>query len=326
VSFHGCNFSPCSAIEEREEFMPSPELQMVIDLLRATPPVPRDAAWVEQRAALENLTTLVPPPAAVRCTPVDADGVPGEWVAADGVREDRAVLYLHGGGYCIGSITTHRQLAADVSRAAGARVLLIDYRLAPEHPFPAALEDATRAYRYLLGAGVRPAHSAIAGDSAGGGLTAATLLALRDAGDPLPAAGVCLSPWFDLTQSGPSMQSKAAVDPMVQRASLERMATAYVDGADPRTPLASPLFAELAGLPPLLVHVGTAETLLDDSTRFAAQARAAGVDVSLDVWDDMVHVWHAFAFSFPRDGRRSSASASSCASVGSELERACEHR
>jgi acetyl esterase/lipase len=156
--------------------MPSAELQMVIDMLRGAPPVPREGAWAEQRAALERLTTIVPPPADVRYTPVDAGGVPAEWVAPAGVSTDRAVLYLHGGGYCIGSIQTHRQLAADIARAAGARVLLIDYRLGPEHPFPAAVEDATRAYRYLLGSGVRPGQSAIAGDSAGGGLTVATLI------------------------------------------------------------------------------------------------------------------------------------------------------
>ena len=230
---------------------------------------------------------------------MSANGVAAEWVAAAEARADRAVLYLHGGGYCIGSVNTHRQLACDLSRATGARLLLIDYRLAPEHPFPAALDDATRAYRYLIESGVRPAQSAIAGDSAGGGLTVATLLALRDADGPLPAAGVCLSPWLDLTMGGASMRTKAAVDPMVQRENLQRMAEAYLGGADPRSPLASPLFADLRGLPPLLVHVGSAETLLDDSTGFAERARAAGVDVSIDVWDDMVHVWHAFAFVLP---------------------------
>jgi acetyl esterase/lipase len=278
--------------------MPSTELQTVIDLLRGTPML-RDGSFAEQRAAMEGLTALMALPDDVRCTPVDAGGVPAEWVAASGARQDRAVLYLHGGGYCIGSIATHRQLAADVSRAAGARVLLIAYGLAPERPFPAAVEDATRAYRYLLGSGAMPAGSAIAGDSAGGGLTVATLLALRDAGAALPAAGVCLSPWLDLTQSGASMRSKAAVDPIVQRDQLQRMADAYLGGAAATTALASPLFADLAGLPPLLVQVGTAETLLDDATRFADRARAAGVAVDLDVWDDMVHVWHAFAFVLP---------------------------
>jgi len=282
--------------------MASPELQTVVDMLRSMPPVPREADWLAQRAALENLTTMAPPPADTVFTPTDAGGVPAEWVAAEGAHSDRAVLYLHGGGYCIGSIRTHRQLAADISRAAAARLLLIEYRLAPEHPFPAGLDDAVAAYRYLLGSNLRPAQLAIAGDSAGGGLTAATLLALREQGVPLPTAGVCLSPWFDLTLSGESMESKDGVDPMVHREPLGRMARAYLGGADARTPLASPLFADLAGLPPLLIHVGTAETLLDDSTRFAERARAAGVDVTLDVWDDMIHVWHAFAMLLP-EGR-----------------------
>ena len=271
--------------------MPSPELQMVIDLLRGNPPVPRTAAFAEQRAALDNLTGVMPPAADVRSTPVDAGGVAAEWIAAAGARDDRGVLYLHGGGYCIGSIKTHRQLAADVSRAAGARVLLIDYRLAPEHPFPAAVDDATRAYRYLLGCGVRPERSAVAGDSAGGGLTVATLLALRDAGAALPAAGVCLSPWFDLTLSGASMESKASVDPIVQRDPLQRMATAYLGGADAKTPLASPLFADLAGLPPALIQVGSAETLLSDAVRLAERAGEADSPVTLEIWPHMIHAW-----------------------------------
>ena len=295
--------------------MPSPELQMVIDLLHGVTAAP-DGSIAEQRAAMENLTTSMALPADVRCTPVDADGVPAEWITAAGARDDHAVLYLHGGGYCIGSIATHRQLASDVSRAAGARVLLIAYGLAPERPFPAAVEDAARAYRYLLASGVKPSRASIAGDSAGGGLTAAALLALRDAGTELPAAGVCLSPWFDLTLSGASMQSKASVDPIVQRDRLQRMADAYLGTRPATTPLASPLYADLAGLPPLLVQVGTAETLLDDATRFAERARAAGVAVDLDVWDDMVHVWQAFAFVLP-EGRQA------LERVGAFLRRQC---
>ncbi len=278
--------------------MASAELQMVLDLLRAQP-IPRDRGWVEQRAGLEQMTSLMPPPADVTCTPVIIAGRPAEWVAAPGVRQDQTLLYLHGGGYCIGSINTHRQLAADLSRAAGLRVLVLEYRLGPEHPFPAAVEDATAAYRALLADGADPRRLAIAGDSAGGGLTAATLLALRDADTPLPAAAVLVSPWLDLTQSGESMTSKAGVDPMVQRETLQPMADAYLAGADARAPLASPLFADLRHLPPLLVHVGTAETLLDDATRFADRARAAGVDVHLETFADMVHVFHAFAFILP---------------------------
>lgn len=278
--------------------MASAELQMVLDLLRAQP-IPREQSFAEQRAALESLTGMAPRPGDVTFAPVEAGDRPAEWVAAPGARYDRALLYLHGGGYCVGSINTHRHLAADLSRAAGLRVLLLDYRLAPEHPFPAAVDDAVAAYRFLLEAGLDRRHLAIAGDSAGGGLTAATLLALRDGDLPLPAAAALLSPWLDLTQSGESMEGRAAADPMVQRAALQRMADAYLNGADAEAPLASPLFADLRHLPPLLIHVGTAETLLDDSRRFAERATAAGVDVKLEVWDDMVHVWHAFAFILP---------------------------
>jgi acetyl esterase/lipase len=273
--------------------MASAELQMVIDLLRAQP-IPRDATFADQRAAMESLTQMAPPPADATCTPCEVGGRPAEWVDAAGARDDRVLLYLHGGGYCIGSINTHRTLAADLSRAAGVRVLVIDYRLAPEHPFPAAVEDAVAAYRFLLDAGCDRRRLAIAGDSAGGGLTAATLLALRDRDLPLPAAAALLSPWLDLSQSGESMTTCAALDPMVQRDPLQRMADAYLAGADPATPLASPLFADLRHLPPLLIHVGTAETLLDDARRFAARATAAGVEATLEVWDDMIHVWHAF--------------------------------
>src|SRR5262245_28060700 len=222
--------------------MASAELQIVIDMLRNSPPVPRDLGFVEQRASMEQMVSALSTLADVQLAPETGAGRPAEWVRATGAGDDRTVLYLHGGGYCIGSIATHRQLATDLSRAAAARVLLLDYRLAPEHPFPAAVDDAVAAYRFLLAGGARPATLAIAGDSAGGGLTVATLLALRDAKLPLPAAGVCLSPWLDLSLSGASMEGRAAVDPMVQREPLQRMATAYLGGADARTALASPLF------------------------------------------------------------------------------------
>jgi acetyl esterase/lipase len=273
--------------------MASAELQMVIDLLRAQP-IPRDATFVDQRAAMETLTEMAPRPEDVTFTPVDAGGPPAEWVMAAGASDDRALLYLHGGGYCIGSIASHRHLAADLSRAAGMRVLLVDYRLAPEHPFPAAVEDAVAAYEWLLGRGIAPGRIAVAGDSAGGGLTVATLLALRDRGRPLPAAGVCISPWADMTCSGASYVARAQADPMVKRESLVEMAKAYLAGADEKTPLASPLHADLRGLSPLLIQVGRDEVLLDDSTQLAAQAKDAGVDATLEVWDDMIHVWHWF--------------------------------
>jgi phosphinothricin tripeptide acetyl hydrolase len=204
------------------------------------------------------------------------------------------VLYLHGGGYVIGSPPSHRHLAAAIAGAAAANALLLDYRLAPEHPYPAAVEDATAAYRWLLARGIAPGSVVIAGDSAGGGLTVATLLALREARVPLPAAGVCISPWVDLTCSGGSYVTKAAADPIVGRAGVEQMARAYLGSTAPREPLASPLFADLRGLPPLLIHVGSEEVLLDDSVQLAERARAAGVDTTLEVYERMIHVWHWF--------------------------------
>jgi phosphinothricin tripeptide acetyl hydrolase len=173
-------------------------------------------------------------------------------------------------------------------------VLLPDYRLAPEHPFPAAVEDAVSAYRWLMAQRIAPARIVIAGDSAGGGLAVATLLALRDTGVSLPAAGVCISPWVDLTGSGQSYATRADVDPIVTRDGIDRMALAYLAGKDAKAPLASPLFADLHGLPPLLVQVGDAEVLLDDAVQLAARAKAAGVDATLDIWDEMIHVWHWF--------------------------------
>ena len=241
----------------------------------------------------------MPLPSDVATEAVRANGVPAEWVWVPTAAADRVVLYVHGGAYVIGSINTHRDLAGRISRASGARVLNVDYRLAPEHPHPAAVEDATAAYRWLVANGRAPARLAIAGDSAGGGLTIATLVALRDAGDPLPAAGVCLSPWVDLEGIGESMSSRAHLDPMVQKDHLLRMAKLYLGDLHPRTPLAAPLYADLSGLPPLLIQVGTAETLLDDATRIAERAKKAGVDVTLDVWEDMIHVFQAFAAMLP---------------------------
>jgi len=279
--------------------MPSDELQFVVQMLRSEPPLSADATVDELRAGMERMTSQAPLADDVAYEAVNAGGVPAEWALASNARDDRVVLYLHGGGYVIGSVRTHRSITGNISRAAAARVLSVDYRLAPEHPHPAAVEDAVAAYRHLLDQSIDPGRIAIAGDSAGGGLTAATLIALRDAGEPTPACGVLISPWLDLTQSGESMVSKSALDPMVQSASLQKMADAYAATSGPRAATVSPLFADLDRLPPLLVQVGTAETLLDDSTRFTERARAAGVDVELEVWDDMIHVWHAFAIILP---------------------------
>jgi len=256
---------------------------------------PTDTMTVaERRAQYERAEKFFPTPPDVKVEQVSAPTVPAEWLTPPGARDDAAVLYLHGGGYVIGSARSHRHLAAAIGVAAKSRVLLPDYRLAPEHPFPAAVDDAVAAYRWLLDRKVAPARIVIAGDSAGGGLTVATLLALRDAGVPLPAAGVCISPWVDLTGSGASYRTRAEVDPIVKRAGIDGMATAYLAGKDAKTPLASPLFADLRGLPPLLVQVGDDEVLLDDAVQLAERARKAGVDVTLEAADKMVHVWHWF--------------------------------
>ncbi len=248
----------------------------------------------KRRAQYERAEKVFPTPPEVKVEHVTAGNTPAEWLRPPSAEAGRVVLYLHGGGYVIGSPRSHRHLAAAIAAAAGASALLLDYRLAPEHPFPAAVDDARAAYRWLLDQGIAPARIVIAGDSAGGGLTVATLLALREARLPLPAAGVCISPWVDLTCSGASYQSKAAVDPIVRQAGVAEMARAYLGSTDPRSPLASPLFADLRGLPPLLIHVGGDEVLLDDAVALAERAKAAGVDATLEEYDRMVHVWHWF--------------------------------
>ncbi len=248
----------------------------------------------EWRVAYDKLGSLVPMHVGVPVQP--ADVVRGEWIGAG---SGPVVLYLHGGGYCIGSPASHRPMLTHLADATGGRILTVDYRLAPEHPYPAALDDAVAAYRHVT-AEHDPSRVVVAGDSAGGGLTVATLLALRDGGDPMPAAGICLSPWADLTQSGGTIASKAADDPMVRAEDLDRWAAAYAGAAyagatDPGIPGISPLFADLAGLPPIHIEVGTAEVLLDDARRLAARARASGVEVTTFEGEELVHVWHFFA-------------------------------
>ena len=274
--------------------MSQQQLQTLIQMLKAQPLNPEQS--IEQtRAGFEQMAAMMPVEADVKCEPVNAGGVKSEWVTAPGADAGRAILYLHGGGYVIGSINTHRSLAGRLSRAAKARVLVIDYRLAPEHPHPAAVDDAVAAYRWMLAQGLKPERIAVSGDSAGGGLTVATLVAIRDAKLPLPAAGAPISPWVDMEGVGDSMTSKAAADPIVQKAGLLNMAKAYLAGKDARTPLAAPLYADLSGLPPLLIQVGTAETLLDDASRLAERAKKAGVKVTYEPWENMIHVWHLFA-------------------------------
>ena len=230
----------------------------------------------------------------MRFETVSAGGVRAEWFRAPESDATRILLYLHGGGYCACSVDSHRDLISRFCIAAGATGLAVDYRLAPEHPFPAQLEDALASYRWLLARGVDPGRIVVAGESAGGGLTLSSLLSLRDAGEPLPAAAVAISPWVDLDCAAPSIRANARYDYVCGEA-LDVFARYFVGGGDPRHPLAAPLHADLRGLPPLLVQAGGAEALLDDARRIAARAREAGVDVTLEIEDDMIHVFHMFA-------------------------------
>jgi monoterpene epsilon-lactone hydrolase len=274
--------------------MASEELQVVLELLRGIDL--DDMTVTERRAATASVAQA---PAGTHLAAADAGGVPAEWVTAAGVADGRVIMYLHGGAYQLGSPATLRHLVALLSAAAQARAFSVDYRLAPEDPFPAAVDDAVAAYRWLLAAGHDPASVAIAGDSAGGGLTLATMVALRDSGDRLPAAAVAMSPWTDLALTGESLRTRADADVMITPAGMQQTAALYLAGADPRHPYASPLYADLHGLPPILIHVGDAEVILDDSTRFATRAHLAGVDVTLEIWDEMPHVFQAFAGLLP---------------------------
>ncbi len=255
------------------------------------------------RANLEMAGELVHPIIHIDHIGALANGVPGEWVIPAGMGSKRVILYLHGGAYNAGSTRSHRALAANIAYAARARALTIDYRLAPEHPYPAALMDALAAYQWLLEQGIRPEQITVAGDSAGGGLSMALLVALRERKQPMPAAAVVLSPWTDLTDSGASWQENAQTDYMINGAKLKEAAQLYLGDTSPRVPLASPVYANLHGLPPLLIQVGSDEVLLSDSLRLAENARLSGVNVTLEVWDGMQHVWQ-FAANFLPEARQ----------------------
>jgi acetyl esterase/lipase len=249
----------------------------------------------QQRSWLEKQVKRVPMPRNVAVQPSTIGEMPAEWLRPINVKDDRVVLYLHGGGYTMGSCNTHRTLGARLAIASQTPVLMIEYRLAPEFPFPAALEDALAAYRWLIEPG-RPARPiALAGDSAGGGLAIASSITLRDRSDRLPAAIACMSPWADLAVQGESMMTRAKADPLISRESSLLYAGLYVAGHDPVSPLISPVYADLRGLPPLLIQVGDCEVLLSDSVCLAERARQAGIDATLEVWDSMWHVWQTYA-------------------------------
>ena len=280
--------------------MASPELDRAITMFRDGKTETQAFTTVDEfRVWYEQFTGQFELPEDAVFEQVGAGGVAAEWISTPGAAEDRVVMYLHGGGYMIGSMRTHRSPLSYLSRVSGARVLGLNYRLAPEHPFPAAVEDSVAAYCWLLDEGIQPERIVIGGDSCGGGLTIATLVALKYFGYPLPAGGISHSGWTDLAHTGESFVTKAEVDPLIDKDMLEGMAAAYLGDRSRTTPLASPYYADLSGLPPLLLQVGTAEVLLDDSRRLADKAKAAGVDVTLEEWDDMPHVWQAFVSFLP---------------------------
>ena len=282
------------------------EIQAIRKLLMSKP---RPVGWVERRQRLDEVGSFWPVADDVELVAVDAGGVAGEWSSVPGSDASRVLLFFHGGGYCSGSIRSHRRMVSEAGRAAKVRTLAIAYRLAPEHPYPAALDDAHSAWRFLRQAGIAAAHIAIGGDSAGGGLTAALIDRLKAAGEELPGCAWLVSPWVDLTMSGSTITSKDAVDPLIHKAYLEELAGAYVPAAVNRTdPNVSPLFADLRGFPPCLIQIGSAETLLADATRFAAAAGAADVSVRLEIWPHMIHAWHLWNAQLEA-GRRALASA-----------------
>jgi epsilon-lactone hydrolase len=281
-----------------------------IDAIRALlASKPRPIGWAQRRQRIEEVGSVWPVADDVVLTAVDCGGVPGEWSLAPGSDASRALLYFHGGGYCSGSILSHRQLVTEAGRAMKVRTLAVGYRLAPEHPYPAAHEDAMTAWRFLRGQGVAAADIVVGGDSAGGNLTIALINRLRAAKEALPSCAWLLSPWTDLTMSGTTLDTKDAVDPIIHRGYLGELADAYVpETIDRKDPLISPLFSDLRGFPPVLVQVGSAEGLLADATRLAAAAGAADVDVTLEIWPHMIHAWPMWNAKLD-DGRRALARA-----------------
>jgi acetyl esterase/lipase len=281
-----------------------------IDAIRALlASKPRPIGWAQRRQRIEEVGSVWPVAGDVTLTAVDCGGVPGEWSLAPGSDASRVLMYFHGGGYCSGSILSHRRLVTEAGRAMQVRTLAIGYRLAPEHPYPAAYEDAMTAWRFLRGQGIAAADIVVGGDSAGGNLTIALINRLRAANEALPSCAWLLSPWTDLTMSGTTLDSKDAVDPIIHKGYLGELAAAYapatIDRKDPRI---SPLFSDLRGFPPVLIQVGSAEGLLADATRFAAAAGAADVDVTLEIWPHMIHAWPMWNAKLD-DGRRALARA-----------------
>ena len=270
--------------------MPPTEIDAIRALLTSKP---RPVGWAERRARIEEVGSAWPVAADIALEPVDLGGIPGEWSLAPGSDASRVLVFFHGGGFCSGSIVSHRRMVTEAGRAAGARTLAVGYRLAPEHPFPAAPDDALDAWRFVRGAGVPAKHIAIGGDSAGGGLTVALIDRLKEPARSCPPAPGWCRPGPTSTMSGATLATKDSVDPLIHKGYLEELAAAYVPaGMDRKDPRISVLYADLAGLPPTLIQVGSAETLLDDAVRFARAAGMQDVAVTLEVWPHMIHAWH----------------------------------
>jgi monoterpene epsilon-lactone hydrolase len=270
---------------------------------------PRPVGWAERRARIEEVGSVWPVARDVTLTAADAGGVAAEWSSVPGSDASRVLLFFHGGGYCSGSIRSHRRMVTEAGRAAAIRTLAVAFRLAPERPFPAALDDARAAWRFLRDQGIAARHIVVGGDSAGGGLTAALINHLRSGGEEQPGCAWLVSPWTDLTMSGSTLTTKDSVDPLIHKAYLEELAAAYVPpGISRKDPRVSPLYADLAGFPPVLIQVGSAETLLSDATRFAEAAGAADVAVTLEIWPHMIHAW-ALWNAHLEEGRRALATA-----------------
>lgn len=272
-------------------------LKLIFRLRRIISPPDDKLDVVKARSDSEALASKFKAKVQFTSTPVVLNSVPGEWIKPHGPLTECIILFFHGGGYYSGSIVSHRYLVANIANSARARALIIDYRLAPENPFPAAIEDAITAYQWLISNGYNSNHIVVAGDSCGGGMAISILISQRDANEPLPAAAVCLSPWLDLACTGESWKGNADKDLMNDLGSNLESARYYLGETDPKTPLASPLYADLKCLPPILVQVGSDEIILSDSTSFAEKAQAAGIDIQLEVWEGMQHEWH-FAANF----------------------------
>jgi acetyl esterase/lipase len=265
---------------------------------------PRPIGWAARRERLDAIGSVWPVADDVSLGAVDVGGLQGEWSVAPGSDSRRVLMFLHGGGYCSGSIVSHRRMVTEAGRAAGIRTLAIAYRLAPEHPFPAAYDDALTAWRFLRNQAIPASQIAIGGDSAGAGLTVALIARLRDAHEELPACAWLVSPWIDQTLSGATLVTKAAVDPIVHKEYLNELVEAYLPaGVERNDPRVSPLFADVKGFPPTLIQVGSAETLLDDAVRFSRAAGEGDVAVTLEVWPHMIHAWHLWNAQLA-DGRR----------------------